>query len=499
MDNTLQNAYNSVVSSNILYQNNKERWQFLLESYLGGDEYRRGQHLTRYSMETSKEYDARLKVTPLDNHCRSVISVYTSFLFRECPEREFGSISNNLNLEAFLKDADLDGRSLDNFMRDVAIWSSVFGHCWVMVAKPQSNSTTRADELNQGIRPYVNLMTPLTVIDWRWERATSGAYTLSYFKYIEEVNDTLSTIKEWTRDTIITTVVNHSSLKVEQQLVEINGLGKIPAVVAYAARSPIRGIGQSLITDIADHQKKIYNEYSEVEASIRLNGHPTLVKTADVEASAGAGSIAIMPENLDSGLKPYLLNVSTDVASIYNSVNESVSAIDKMANTGAVRAIQATAMSGVAMETEFQLLNAKLSEIADGLELCEEQIWRLWAEYEGGVWDGEVKYPGSFNIRDTQTEIKNLLTVRQAATDARVIALVDRELVEYLGEEPDVVLPNLVTLQDGSQVPLESTEPFEEPKELFNPATGETGWVIDFASQREAMLNGWIEQEGEGY
>lgn len=30
---------------------------------------------------------------------------------------------------------------------------------------------------------------------------------------------------------------------------------------------------------------------------------------------------------------------------------------------------------------------------------------------------------------------------------------------------------------------------------MFNPVTGETGWVIDFESKREAMLNGWVEKE----
>ena len=466
MDYTLQNAYNSIVSANLLYQNNRDRWQFLLESYLGGDEYRRGGHLTKYSMETSTEYQARLNATPLDNHCRSIISTYTSFLFRECAERDFGSLSNNLNLTAFLEDADLDGRSLEAFMKDVAIWASVFGHVWVMVAKPQSNVATRADELEQGIRPYVNLITPLTVTDWRWARSASGAYTLTYLKYIEEVNDTLSTIKEWTETEIRTSVVNHTSREVDSLIIETNGLGRIPAVIAYASRSPVRGIGASLITDIADMQRKIYNEYSEVESSIRLNGHPTLVKTADVECSTGAGSIAIMPDGMDPGLVPYMLTVSTDIDSIYNSIDKSIEAIDKMANTGAVRQVAATTISGVAMITEFQLLNAKLAEIADGLELAEEQIWRLWALYEGTAWDGEVDYPGSFNIQDPVSEIDKLLTAKSAATDPRVLAYIDHELLEQLGGESDMIIPEIYNPQD-----IPAVKPFE-PHYMIDLSTG---------------------------
>jgi hypothetical protein len=44
-------------------------------------------------------------------------------------------------------------------------------------------------------------------------------------------------------------------------------------------------------------------------------------------------------------------------------------------------------------------------------------------------------------------------------------------------------------------VPSDATEPFENPEELFNPSTGESGWVIDFASKKEALMNGWVEAE----
>ena len=459
MDYTLQDAYNRLASANTLYTNYKQRWQFLLESYLGGDDYRSGKHLTQYKTETTGEYEARLSTTPLANHVKSVVSVYTSFLFRESAEREFNSLQNNINLEAFLEDADLDGRSLEAFMKDVAIWSAVFGHCWVIVAKPQTNAATRAGELEQGVRPYVNILTPLVVTDWTWERASSGAYDLSYIKYLEDVNDTFSTVKEWTRETITTSRINNHKNEIVETKVEVNGLGVIPAVICYASRSPVRGVGASLVTDIADYQRTIYNLNSEVEQSIRLNGHPTLVKTVDVEASAGAGAIALMPDNLDPGLRPYLLNVATDVAQIYMAIDNSVEIIDKMANTGAVRATEVREMSGIAMRTEFELLNAKLAEMADSLELAEEHIWRLWALYEGSVWDGKIEYPGSFNIRDTNDEIQQLTQAKNAATDPVVIRKVDEHILEWMGEEKELLAYQDInpivgrTYPDGEAIP----------------------------------------------
>jgi hypothetical protein len=320
-------------------------------------------------------------------------------------------------------------------MRDAAIWAAVFGHCWILTVKPQTNSATRADELAQGVRPYVNLITPITVTDWTWRREASGAYTLSYLKYVEEVNDSFSTIKEWTEQEIITSQVNHNTRELVDRIVEPNGLGRIPATIVYANRSPVRGIGASMISDIADAQKMIYNLSSEVEQSIRINGHPTLVKTVDVEASAGAGAIALMPDNLDPALKPFLLTVSTDIGQIYTSINNLVDSIDKMANTGAVRATESRSLSGVAMETEFQLLNARLAEFADNLELAEEQIWRWYAMYQGTAFDGEIEYPDDFDVRDVPNALRSLQTIAGSIKTVESQALLEYRVRELL-EDP---------------------------------------------------------------
>ena len=299
---------------------------------------------------------------------------------------------------------------------------------------------TRSDESLLNVRPYVNLVTPLTVTDWHWNRKPNGQFELTYFKYIEESNDTFATVREWTKETITTYIVNNRSRAVQEETIEPNGLGKIPAVLAYNHRSPVRGIGVSDISDIAAAQKFIYNLNSEVEQSVRVNGHPALVKTPGTEASAGAGAIIQMEDNLDPGLKPYMLAVSTDIGSIFTAINHATEAIDKMANTGSIRSTESRRMSGVAQEQEFQLLNAKLSEKADNLELTEEQIWQFWFEYQGQQWMGEIDYPGSFPIRDQQADVEKLNKIKSAATDPRVLTVIDQEMVEPLDEDPLLVL-----------------------------------------------------------
>lgn len=452
---TLAREISVLVGGNETYDTYQKRWQFLLESYIGGEEYRTAGHLHRYQLETDSEYAARLRTTPLDNQCSSIVSVYTSFLFRVPPKRDFENNTQSFELEMFLRDADLDGRSLNSFMKDVATWSSIFGSCWVMVTKPDVGAQTLADEQALGVRPYVSLLTPLTVLDWSWTRQPNGRYELSYFRYLEDVNGNVRTVKEWTKDTIRTAIVDmNKKLIVDDQTV-VNQLGKIPAVCCYNGRSPMRGLGVSDITDIADIQKMIYNLNSEIYESIRLDSHPSLVVPSEGAAvGTGAGSIIKVDTSIDPGHRPYLLEFSgASVDSIHATIKNLVDSIDKMANTGSIRTTEARRMSGVAQQQEFELLSARLSEKADNLELAEEQIWQLWFEYQGEQWMGTVEYPGSFNIRDTDSEIQQLKVAKDTATDAIVIRKIDEKILEWMGEEKELLEYQDIQAQPGRQYP----------------------------------------------
>lgn len=438
-EQTLSQAYTNAVSANYLYTRNKDTWQFLLDSWTGGEDYRQGQYLQRYALETDSEYALRLKNTPLDNQCRSLISLYMSFLFREEPDRDLATLENDPTVESILEDADLDGRNMDAFMKDVATFASVMGHCWVCVAKPKTTAVTRADEQALGVRPYLSLHSPLTVTDWTWEQQPNGGYALSYIKLVEEVNDTFSKVVEWTKETITTTTINVTKKTATDIVVDINELGRLPFVCVYAERSLVRGLGNSLITDIAEQQRMIYNELAEVYDSIRLDTHPSLVATSETDVrGASAGQVITMPENLDSNLKPYVLQFQGgQIDKIYASIQARKQMIDTMGNVGAVRSTQSNNMSGIAIETEFQLLNARLSSIADNLELGEEQIWQEIAQYLNTTWQGEIEYPSNFALKNADNTLKQLTTALAAVQNPEYKQRIETEIMSAIDLEED--------------------------------------------------------------
>ena len=458
------------------YKENVNQWEYFIRSYNGGFDYMVGQYLNRYNLELDNEFNQRLANTPCDNHCKNIVQIYSSFLFRVKPSRVFGSIENDASLESFLKDADLEGNSFDTVMKQAQNFSSIYGHVFLILDKPKVQTRTRAEELEQDIRPYISIVTPENCLDWNFKRELNGKYALDYLKVREEVDKQGgSYYRIWYPDRVDTVYMEDASTEPITIDTADNLIGRIPAVILYNSKSHKRGVGQSDLSDIADLQKSIYNEYSEIEQLIRLTNHPSLVKTPGVNASAGAGAVIEMPEEMDSNLKPYLLQPSgQNLASIMSSIENKVNAIHRIAHTDAVRGTKQQVSSGIALQTEFELLNARLSEKADNLQIAEENIFRCFAMFQNNAFDGEINYPDSFNLRDYATDLNFYQMAKamniesptfQKEVDKEIVRTVvdDDETLNTIFDEIDTKPEVGQFTQDEPQAPEVEDEEIEEP------------------------------------
>ena len=433
-------------SKHDLWHSNISNWEFYIRSYLGGNDYKNGYYLHRYILETPEEYDARIRHTPVDNHCKNVVQIYSSFLWRIPPTRDYGDLDGDLQLQSFLVDADLDGRNFNTVMREVQVNASIYGNCWVVIDKPQSNAKTRAEELAQDIRPYVSIYTPENIVNWNYKRSASGRFYLDLLVVIEDINSERAIIKVFTEETISTYEFedyNEEYTDKQPKLIDEipNPLGIIPAVNVFNLKGSKRPIGISDLADVAYLQQSIYNDYSEKEQLIRLANHPSLVKTPNVEASAGAGAIIEIPEDLDSALKPYIIQPSgQNLEGIMKCIQSKVEAIDRITHMGSVRATGSQIASGIALQTEFQLLNARLSEKADYLENAEEQIWALFAKWQDREWNGSINYPDTFDIRDWANDLTYLQMAKASGIKSETFNKeIDKQIAEAVIDDNETI------------------------------------------------------------
>ena len=316
----------------------------------------------------------------------------------------------------------------------------------MIIDKPQTNAQTRAEELEQDIRPYISIYTPENVVNWNYRRAASGKFYLDMLLIVEDINSDRAILKLFTEESIMTYEVKDYDKEYadgEAKLIEEvpNPINKIPAVNVYNLRGNKRPIGISDLADVAFLQQSIYNDYSEKEQLIRLANHPSLVKTPNVEASAGAGSIIEIPEDLQSDLKPYIIQPSgQNLDGIMKCIQNKVDAIDRITHMGSVRATGTQISSGIALQTEFQLLNAKLSEKADYLENAEEHIWSLFAKWQDRDWDGSVNYPDTFDIRDWANDLQYLQMAKASGIKSETFNKeLDKQIAEAVIDDNETI------------------------------------------------------------
>jgi len=455
------------------YQEIAEQANYHYRSFVGGETYRDGAYLSRYigeNQQPGNQYQKRLNSTPLDNHVQTTIDIYRSFLFRTLPKRNLGLLINNPLVEQWMEDTDQEGQGLDSFLKTANDLAMVNGSTWILVDKANYKVETQAEAIALGIRAYAAAYTPQNVLDWYYERNVAGKMNLEYIKVRESDNDQYTVFSCWHTDKIERYKVSKGELTgTYEAIIEHdeypNPLGYIPFVFHSPLKSPVKGVGVSLIADVADQQRFIYNCTSEIEQHLRIASHPTLVKTPATDAVAGAGAIVTMQEDMDPLLKPYLLQPSIQTAdSILETIRRAVDAIQRMTHTSAIQATSGSPMSGVAMQTERQLLNAKLGDIADTLRETELLMWDIWLDWQDLNYpeDFSIEYPDTFDMRDEHLELDFLLKTRSSGVNNTMFQNeVSKQIVALTVDDAEIQSRILADLDTGEDkfVPHEMMDP----------------------------------------
>ena len=121
-------------------------------------------------------------------------------------------------------------------------------------------------------------------------------------------------------------------------------------------------------------------------------------------------------------------------------IQNKVDAIDRITHMGSVRATGNQIASGIALQTEFQLLNARLSEKADYLENAEEQIWGLFAKWQDREWNGKVNYPDTFDIRDWANDLQYLQMAKASGIKSETFNKeLDKQIAEAVIDDSEMM------------------------------------------------------------
>jgi len=436
-------------STNPLFDKYFEEWRFLNAAYEGVRALIAYGTLYRHERESKKNYKRRMATAYGFSYSKSVVDIFNSYLFRkEFPKEIAESLTKDEQWKAFQKDCNLEGDEFDDFFVDEQRHASILGHVGLLVDKPNTETLNRAEEKDSEIYPYVVAYKPMAILDWEYERDKTGRRILTYLKVLDDDER----YRVWTREKwqiweIVTAQSSQKNAAGVNPVEEVgnqkgkaeitgkgtagvlieegdNELGEIPWVWLYNQRSNIdKEVGVSDIVDVARIDASIIRNLSQIEEIVDYAAFPMMrqpMKEAGSPTGADeSGPTAILefdPDKPES--KPDWLAAEVDgpVKAIIDVIKEKVGEIYRSSNIGGMSAteISKQAKSGVALKTEFQLLNSKLVKKGKNVVKAKKKVVEYWLKWQD-EWDkykDEIKYDHiqSFEVQDMVSDLENILT-----------------------------------------------------------------------------------------
>jgi hypothetical protein len=437
-----------------------DEWKFFINSYLGGKFYRDGDYLLRHPFESLENYKRRKDIAYYYNYCAPIIDLFTSYLTKDRPKRTYGALSSNkvtpprkpeTLFDSFWWDVDFEGTNFEQFMKEAQRLASVYGMISVMVDKPPVAVETEAEALEQDIRPYLTIITPENILDWKYVRLPNGRMALDMIKIKEgEGQYRIWTRTAWETWEIKKTNTNTAPVKTGGGA---HDLGKIPIVDLYNKKSLIRRVGVSEIQDIADINKNIYYFCSDAKEIIENTAFPMLAIAEDKgggpdeEQPVGPKNILSFDPDAQNGKPEWLEPPHSSLAEIREWIQQDAQEMVRIAKMGGMRNTETSVQpwSGVSIEAQERQLYSSLAEKASNAEQAELDILNLYAEWEETTVEGDIKYSRSFASRDLTTSLNNAI----AAGTSKINSLTFEK--ERQKKIVDTTLP---TLEESERVDI---------------------------------------------
>jgi len=450
-----------VTQTNSLYERYQHDWKLCINSYYGGVEYKNGRYLRAYesdfntpsqtmntyitntdgsvvskvkakvqygvsSNETDRGqdiiaggfYGEKLDNTPLYNYVKLITAEYNSILFRNPPQRSLGTSSE---AKTFVEDVDGEGNSINEFMSQVDVMTTVYGVCHVSCIKPLGSNI-----------PKWRIHSPLEVTNWQYKFDIDGNLKLEKIVIVVEKSDAHVVYRLITPTTIETVFVGKDENYIppiddvalerldekSYRIVQDNELGYIPVQTFYQNTKVYNNVGTTVIQDVAQIQRSIYGDMAEVYAAITYGAHPTLVVDENT-AMLNNGAVGAEPgstvkvqssltgeSNYTYEFKAPPLNAITEIRELVDNKVQKLSQIAMLRSEDLIKA----ANSGAQIEVFDDKLSALIRRKATNLENGEAKLWDIWFDWLNMVKpdDFSISYNRQYNKRALEFELKEI-------------------------------------------------------------------------------------------
>lgn len=381
------------------------------------------------SEKLSNFYYEKLANVPVFPYTRLYVSEYNAILFRSPPSRE---LPEDADVEAFIRNTDGQGNSINEFMSMVDTFSTTFGVVWVSCMKGVDAEY-----------PLWKMHKPTDVQNWSYRYNTSGELELNRI-LIRVANEPDMEIYHYITPEEFHIVFKPTAdidevefeipaeaeeLRTEDdelfyRLIMPNELGYIPVRPVYQSTPIVQGIGHTPIFDIAQIQRSVYSLSGEIYSAVSYGLHPVNLVDEDTlnrngnSVGAEPGAVIVTGASLD-GQPNYVYEfISPDMASvteIRNIMDQQISKMNEVAMIRSEELIKAS-RSGVQIEQYDSKLEAFIRKKATSLEQAEYNLWKIWFDWQDQDIDDDlsISYNRLYSQKGLEYEIKEMNTLLDA-------------------------------------------------------------------------------------
>ncbi len=467
------NYYDFITGNHDLYNRYIDDWKLAVKSYYGGVEYRLGNYLKAYDIDystpsdvintydldengiainkyrttiqhtnsqreadagtqyNSSFYQEKINNVPVLPYTRLYVSEYNAILFRAPPVR---TLPDTPEIDAFVKDVDGEGNSINEFMSQVDTFTTVFGVVWVSCIK-----TAGADYARW------RMHTPIDVVNWKYGYTPSGDLELTKIVIRTATEPDLEIYQYITKDTIETVFVPYEedadidvplgSIAVEgddgktiYRISQPNELGYIPVRPVYQSTKIYNGVGHTPIFDIAQLQRSVYGDFGEIYSAVSYGAHPVNIideATMDLNnnnVGAEPGTTIKVQSSLN-GQPSYVFEFVAPPLDSITELRELVEQkIEKMNQVAMIRSEELikASRSGVQIEMYDSKLEAFIRKKATSLENVEaHSLWPMWFDWQGLAvpQDLTISYNRLYSNRGLQQEIAEVTSIMNLVSE----------------------------------------------------------------------------------
>jgi hypothetical protein len=444
--------------TNEVYQNNVDEWLFLKAAAGGVRELLRIGIFEKHERESQQNYVRRQKELYSLGYTKSIVDLFTFYLFQRPVHRELGELATDALWLEFAEDCDLAGAKFDDYLTDAERQAGIMGHVGVLVDKPSATVTSVADAKTQKVYPYFAIYFPGAILDFKYVRDRYNRPRLAFLK----LKDDDGTYRLWWPDRWETWRKGEEDGKGDGIAVKINEganpIGEIPFVWLYNEQTDTVGLGQSDVSDVARIDVSIIRNCSQGEEIMNYAAFPMMrkpMRRQGEDLADDTGVTAVLefdPENPNA--KPDWLpaEVSGPMTSVQEWIKMKIAEIYRASNAGGMASteINAEAQSGAALQAQFQLLNSKLCKKAVNLERCEKDLiwfWLCWQKLQALYEEIVIERSRKYDVENLALDLANMLTAStlvisktfkaevQKVAARRMLPGISNELLEKIDSE----------------------------------------------------------------